>query len=818
MVLSNLKLGKKLPLTVSLLVALAVGAVSLAGVSATKSLITDGAVEKLRSVARIQASRILVLLDAIERDLVLQARAPYTISALADFSQAYNAMENPGEDLRRVFITENEHPLGQKDLLVKANTGSSYGFRHTDLHPHFDALQNDMGYYDVFLFDTNGNLVYSVFKEEDFATNMVDGPWKDSGLAQAFRQAVGLGPDDPPIFVDFAPYESSAGAAAAFVAKPVYDDERLLGVMAYQMPIGELNGTINDLNGLGNSANGFIVGEDRLMRTDSKTTEADDILSVVVDTFAVTDGLAGNGGLHVEIGPSGNSVFAAYTPFNAKGLKWVIFVEQDEDEIFAGLASAQLSSVLVGLTVLGVALIASLLLSRGIARPIQSLTEAVRSVAENHLQTDIPGTGRRDEVGELARAAETFKQNALRMEELYAEQAASNQKMTKLTEEREEAARREILARDEQEKKDNIAFEQREAMMTQLDNSFGNAVEAAARGDFQHRIDDEFSDRILASLAEKMNALMVSVDEGLSAAGSTLKRLAGGDLRSEMTGKFEGAFAELQSCMNEMVFSLRHLVGDISISSVSLTHSSNDLTSTARGLSEEAERNAAALEETAASVTEMSSSFEQVAKNVSESSALARQARDTARENESVAAKAVESMENISAASEEIERVVTVIEGITFQINLLALNAGVEAARAGDAGRGFSVVASEVRALAQRSSEAATEITAVIGRTKGAVSNGVEKVTAAKISLDQIADTVLGVTSSIDETAIMISDQVEGMNEITAAIAKIDGATQRQVAAFEEITASSATLSEEARGLRNASSEFRIEDVTSKVA
>ena len=98
---------------------------------------------------------------------------PNALIALAD---GYASLENAPEVLRRVYIDENEYPTGEKDRLVKADTGSSYGFIHALYHPTFDSLQNEMGYYDVFLFDTNGNLVYSVFKETDYATNMIDGP------------------------------------------------------------------------------------------------------------------------------------------------------------------------------------------------------------------------------------------------------------------------------------------------------------------------------------------------------------------------------------------------------------------------------------------------------------------------------------------------------------------------------------------------------------------------------------------------------------------------------------------------------------------
>lgn len=814
MVLNDLKLKQKLPLMVAALMALAIGAMAIVGMTATKSLIRQGALEKLQSVAHIQASRVHVFMEAVERDLLLQARAQYTIGALVDLVTAYQAMDDASDVLRRVFIEENEYPAGQKDLLVNANTGSSYGFRHRDLHPHFHALQTDNDYYDIFLFDTEGNLVYSVFKEDDFATNMLTGPWKDSGLAKAYRQALERGPKEPPVFIDFLPYGPSEFAPAAFVAMPVFEGEdgNLLGVIAYQMPAGQLSNVVTDLDGLGPTSNGYMVGEDRLLRTDLVATEANEILNVVVDNEGVTNGLDNQEGQSIGIGLNGNPAYSAYAPLEFRGLKWVVFVEQDEKAIMSGLASARMSNLITGFIVFAIALFASLLFSRRIILPVQHLTEAVSMVADGQLDSTIPGTDRKDEVGALARAAETFRQNALEMETLNAAQAETNEKMSKLTQEREEAAQREALARKDQEEKDRAALEQRESMMRQLDASFGQLVDAATMGDFQHRVNVDFDDAVLVGLADKMNALMLSVDTGLSRAGETLQRIAAGDLTREMQGDFRGAFADLQTNMNDMLVSLRELIAGLSNSSVSLANSSSHLTQTARDLSSEAERNAASLEQTSASAEEISKSFTQVKQNVTDSSDLARRARETARANETVAAEAVASMENIAQASSEIEQVVSVIEGITFQINLLALNAGVEAARAGDAGRGFSVVASEVRALAQRSSEAANEITGVIGRTNGAVSNGVSKVTAAKSSLDQIAETILQIASSIDDAAVMIAEQSSGISEITSAIAQVDSATQRQVASFEEITAASAILSDQADELKAAASDFKVDD------
>jgi len=815
---NDLKLGKKLPLVMTILMTLAVGIMSLVSMSATKSIMRDGAIEKLQSVAHIQSARVRSLLEAVERDLVLQANSAMTATALTDFSVAFKAMENAGDDLRRIYITENEHPLGQKDLLVQANTGSSYGFRHTEFHPYFDTLQNDMDYYDIFLFDTSGNLVYSVFKEEDFATNMLTGPWKDTGLAESFRRAMELGPNDPPVFLDFAPYAPSADAPAAFMAIPVFgpDDgfsspeSRILGVMAYQMPIDELNKTTSDLEGLGDTANGFIVGDDHLMRTDSIMTEANDILSVSVDTLAVTEGLAGHSGFHKEIGPLGKPVYAAYVPLTFRDVSWVVFVEQDEDVIFSGLAKARFSNLWSGLGVLAGAIFVSVFFSRSISHPFQRLTAAVKDVASGDLTTEVAETNRQDEVGELARATEVFRQNAIEMEKLNKEQSAANEQMTKLTEEREAAAERERTAANEREEADRLAVKERQKMMLNLSASIGDVVRSALDGDFSSRVSADFDDQVLTDLAKDLNLLMSAVDHGLSETSTTLERVASGDLSEPMTGEFQGAFGKLQGNANHMIGSLTDLIGGISESGATLSSSSGELRQTANALASQAEQNAASVEETSAALVELSASVKQVSENVKGVSSSAQDARSIATTSEKISAEATKSMNDIAEGSKEIARVVDVINDISFQINLLALNAGVEAARAGDAGLGFSVVASEVRQLSHRASDAAKEIAEVIAESDKAVANGVTHVSSAKDALGEIADSVVKISDSIEAVSVAVTEQSTGIGEITASLSLIDGNTQKQAAAFEKVTASSQLLANEATDLTGATSRFQL--------
>ncbi|MEM7521510.1 MAG: methyl-accepting chemotaxis protein [Pseudomonadota bacterium] len=435
---------------------------------------------------------------------------------------------------------------------------------------------------------------------------------------------------------------------------------------------------------------------------------------------------------------------------------------------------------------------------------IDRFVVAMTDLANGKLEIDL---GRPPDMGtELARMAEAlaiFRDNALERIALQKKQAEQERQQL---EEREAQRVREDDAKEAAQRQ---IEEERTALLDRLERSVGGVVEHAARGDFTQEITIDFEEESLRRMAQGINQLVRNVNEGLLATGKVMSALSKGDLTETMTGDFEGAFADLQGSTNGMISELRQLVGQISGSSEELSSSSNELKDTSDVLSRQAEQNAAALEETSAALEELTASIKQVSDNVADASQNAREASGTAQSSSDVAAEAAAAMTRISDASKEIANVVTVINDISFQINLLALNAGVEAARAGDAGRGFSVVAFEVRELAQRAGEAAKAIDEVITRSDAAVSEGVAKVTGAQESFGQISESVVGVSERIEQISNAITEQVHGIGEINAAVAQIDGNTQKQAASFEEVAAASTLLSNEAEGLKRSTSGFK---------
>ncbi len=237
--------GKLVLQMVGLALAMMIGLIAMSAISAGSKL-RDLVARELASVAEARAAAIGIWIDSVENDLHVTAQSPAVSKAVRKFSVAWHLLEQRTgrsqlQELQRLYITENPHPTGQKDALMKADDGSVYSTVHGEYHPFFHELQVRGGYYDIFLFDTDGNLVYSVFKELDYATNMRTGVWKDTDLAAAFVAANTL-PDGQHVFFDFAPYGPSADAPASFIATPLFDEvgERI-GVLAFQMPVDRIN-------------------------------------------------------------------------------------------------------------------------------------------------------------------------------------------------------------------------------------------------------------------------------------------------------------------------------------------------------------------------------------------------------------------------------------------------------------------------------------------------------------------------------------------------------------------------------------------------
>lgn len=386
------------------------------------------------------------------------------------------------------------------------------------------------------------------------------------------------------------------------------------------------------------------------------------------------------------------------------------------------------------------------MLTRAVATPVVSLTGVMRRLAGGDNTVEVPGVGRKDEIGEMAAAVLTFKEAAI--EKLRLEAEAAEQR--RLGEEER--------ARNEAEK---------------------------------------------ARIAEEDRVTVTALGEGLAA-------MANGDLTYRFTAEVAPRAAELKANFNAAIAQLQEAMAVVVQNVVAIRSGAGEISQAADDLSRRTEQQAASLEETAAALDQITATVNKTASGARQASDVVQAARGDAQKSGEVVRDAVGAMTAIEQSSQQISQIIGVIDEIAFQTNLLALNAGVEAARAGDAGRGFAVVASEVRALAQRSAEAAKEIKTLISASTAQVGSGVQLVGQTGEALNRIVERVAEIDGLVSEIAASAQEQATGLQQVNTAVNQMDQVTQQNAAMVEESTAASHSLAQEAESLAGSVARFRI--------
>ncbi|PPT27087.1 methyl-accepting chemotaxis protein [Xanthomonas arboricola] len=336
-------------------------------------------------------------------------------------------------------------------------------------------------------------------------------------------------------------------------------------------------------------------------------------------------------------------------------------------------------------------------------------------------------------------------------------------------------------------------------------------AQAAANGDFSVRGDTQRFQHDFLAMVESLNQLMATADGNLGALSSVLRAIAAGDLTTRMHGDFHGVFAQMRDDANATVVQLADIVGRIQQSTDAINDAASEIAAGNQDLSQRTEQQAANLEETAASMEELTSTVRNNAEHARRANQLVVGAAAVASQGGTVVGEVVGTMAGIQAASRKIADIISVIDGIAFQTNILALNAAVEAARAGEQGRGFAVVASEVRTLAQRSAGAAKEIKQLIDDSVSRVEQGNVLVSQAGRTMQDIVDSVRGVTEIMHEISEASQQQSQGIELVGQTIAQMDQSTQQNAALVEEATAAARAMEAQAQQLRDAVSVFQLQ-------
>ncbi|MES9945712.1 MAG: methyl-accepting chemotaxis protein [Candidatus Thiodiazotropha sp.] len=613
-----------------------------------------------------------------------------------DVNKLLNALDDKAVAMQYRYIFKNTNPLGSKDGLTSYDDGSRYSEYHLRYHESFRTLQQRFGYYDIFLISPDtGHIVYSVFKELDYATSLLKGPFANSGLADAYKGAMKLSSTDEVYMTDYAPYFPSYQAQAVFLATPIMVDNKKIGVIAFQLPIERINSVMTgDGNwkesGLGESGETYLVGSDHKMRSESRFWLEDDqgylaamraagIDSAILDNIQSKGSVIGlqavktPGVMTALNGDTDFSIFedyrnvpvlSAYKPIDILGHRWAILAEIDEAEAYA--AAIELHSYVIYLTITTalVLLIASAIIgwlfSHSIVRPLNKVVSSLQDIA-------------------------------------------------------------------------------------------------SGSGDLTVRLDDNAKDEI-----------------GL-----------------------------LSKAFNTFVAKLDGIMSGISDTTTELATSSEELSMITKDTRSVVEQQREEIQHVATSIEEMSATVKEVAKNTNLTADASRHAgsqvasgrdklEDTAKAIQLLKQRMDTSQQVVNALNEDsikVGSVLDVIKGIAEQTNLLALNAAIEAARAGEQGRGFAVVADEVRVLAKRTQDSTEEIRDIIESLQNRSEQTTEMLVQNHTDLESTVE-------SSNDTMHVFLEIDKSVTELLEMSTQIASATEEQASVTEEISRNVDTINE----------------------
>jgi methyl-accepting chemotaxis protein len=610
-------------------------------------------------------------------------------------------------NLQYQYIAANPHPLGAKNALDRANDGSRYSELHAAIHPYLRTALRQFGLYDIYLVEPrNGTLVYTVAKELDFGTSLVNGPYARTKLGDAFRQAWNLDKPGLVALSEFGEYLPSFNDQAAFLGTPVFDGGRKIGVLLVHVPIDKINSVMTHEGkwkerGLGDTGETYLVSAaDGTPRSVARGAVEDigaysksvlaagfaqglanavqakgtSIGLVPIKTQATTDVFEKNlAGFGVYPNYAKVPVLGAYAPLNVLGLRWAIVAEIQSTEAFKPVAAVREKVVLwstgIAVALLGLGLLIAFSLLRSVTRPITKLQDTVAKISQGDF-TARSELGGDDEFGQLSRAFDNLLDDRV--------------------------AR---LAEAERENED-------------LNNSVVQLLQAVAQlSNKDLTAKAPVSANVIGTVSDSINLLAHETGRVLSEVTSIAAQVKLSTERVKRQAESVNATAAAER-------------SDVERASENLANANKVMTQVAELA---AASNRAAEQATTSTVTALGSVNETV--------------RGMEGIRESIA-EAEKRIKRLGERSQEITGVVNLINMIAERTHVLALNASMQAAAAGDAGRGFAVVAEEVQRLAESSRQATQQIAQLVNNIQIETSdtiNTVNKTIAQVVSGSELA-------------------------------------------------------------------------------
>ncbi|MDM8558671.1 methyl-accepting chemotaxis protein [Candidatus Parabeggiatoa sp. HSG14] len=720
-------------------------------------------------------------------------------------------------------------------------------------------LQYD--YYDLFLIHPDGEIFYTVKHESDYGTNIIRDEYANSQFSQFVKKVLKTRSFD---MSDYAPYQASNNLPSAFIAQPLLHGDEIELIVALQLSDKMMNRIMQQRVGMGDTGETYLVGEDKLMRSNSYL--APDTHSIRASFANPTEGsvntessqkaLAGETGKTIINNYQGDLVLSAYTPITVGDKQWALIAEISQAEAFAPIKTLEW---LIGIIViLGIPIIIGVALwfSRSITCHLSRVVEVIRQLSNGKLtrrigftpkEKKILSSAKKNEICLMLRAtlamSETLQGVILDIQKtvLVARNGdltqrvdttslkgfmkelgeSTNQLVTTTSDVMEDMTRvMTALAQGHLNEKiknhyEGIYAEVATSAQTTIETlqktifEIQEVVNGATDGKWDKLITLSNKKGFSKDLSHAVNALIKIQKNFSDDIGIFLENLTNGDLTKPIQSEYTGGFDRIKQNANSAIEKLVSTLSEISLIADAVKNAAIEIENGNNSLSSRTEEQAASLEETAASMEQLTITVDQNANHAKTAHTKALSAVEVAEDGGMLVGEAVDTMQRVRESSKKISEIINIINSIAFQTNILALNAAVEAARAGEHGRGFAVVATEVRSLAQRSAESAQEVKALIEDSVSNIKAGTTLVEKAGESMHEIVASIQQVKNIISDISTASLDQSNGIRQINTTIVQMDNMTQQNAALVEEAAVNASILTQQAVKLTEAFGQFK---------